>query len=424
MTNTKVGTDVNAQAAGKSTQAITTLARGDLVVMFLEVNSATISATALSSTRIRWKRVANWVGPSPMTMNFAMFMGVVQTVGTDTITATYSATIGTNLVQWTGKQYHNDLGLPWTLQTNIFGTTQNGSAGTSMTLPSLSSLNAGSLAVGMMVPQNTGTSGATSGWNYLLDGFTSVMADNLNVAAGALTPATATMTSGRYISGMAIFVPAAPIAAYSFDDSGSTINDDSGNGRTITPADNVTRSASGKVGGGLTTTGGSTAGTMAAFGQTADRTLMLDMINPPAVTNWIMLWQVNSINSGAWGILLLPTQVTVQARNASTFVRSAATRPTDGLWHHYCATYDSLTNTLSMYLDGVLAQAQTLAGPLRTDADIINLMEISSTSCVIDNVRAYDRVLTLEQIADLAATPVVSTATPSIPPGNMLLGYS
>jgi hypothetical protein len=425
MTNTKVGTRIDGNAAGKNTAAITTVNAGDLVWMTLQVSSTTINATALSSTRIRWRKISNYVGPSPMAMNLATFMGIVQTVGSDTITATFSATIGSTLVQWTGDQFHNDLGLPWCLQGGIYGTSNSGTATTAMTLPALTSVDAGALECGIMVPENTGTNGSTTGYTYpTRDAFTSVSAYNLNTGAGATTPATATCTSGRYVASAAVFTPASPVAMYSFDSAGTTVYDDSGNGKSWTLSNNPTKTASGKNNGGLVSNGGSTPGPQSPVPtQTADRTLMMNMIAPPSVTNYVIEWHVNSINSGAWGFLIVTSNVTVQARNAAGFIRATATRPTDGLWHNYCCTYDSNNNLLSMYLDGVLTNTQTLAAPLRTDADLINWLEITSTSCIIDDVKMWDKCLNTEQIAASAAVAVPNNAPAVVPPGNMFLGY-
>lgn len=200
-----------------------------------------------------------------------------------------------------------------------------------------------------------------------------------------------------------------PLAAYSFNESSGPVIDRTGNGHDFAVSNSLLRSVSGHTGGGMATNGGGTTATLAspAFGQSANRTLAMWMINPANTTQWVVRWNVNSLGSGSWGFLLLGTEVSVQARNSSTFERAACNRPTDGLWHHYAATFDNATHSLRFYLDGVETQNQTaLTAPLRTDADTIDIGEWTDTSTVIDDLRIYDSVLTQSQIQHLAGEPV------------------
>lgn len=196
-----------------------------------------------------------------------------------------------------------------------------------------------------------------------------------------------------------------PLAAYSFDSTSGSILDDSGNSHSFALANGLIRSVSGHTNGGVATNGGGEA-TLAAtpFGQTSTRTVMCWIKNPPNATNWVVRWDVVSINSGAWGILFLNTQVVCQARNAGGFVRAAATRPTDGLWHHYAATYDG--TSVRFYLDATLTDTQAITAPLRTDADTIKLGDWTDTSVIVDDLRMFDSALTVGAISALAATPV------------------
>lgn len=222
-------------------------------------------------------------------------------------------------------------------------------------------------------------------------------------------PALVVTSTTTATTAAAIAVPP-PLAAYGFTGAGTTVTDDSGNGHDWSLSGGATLTASGKTGQGLTTDGTGVTSTVAspAFGQTSSRTVMLWMINPANVTQWVLRWNVVSIGSGSWGILLLNTQVVAQARNAGGLQRAAATRPTDGLWHHYAATYDG-TN-VRFYLDGTLTDTQALTAPLRTDADTIDVGEWTDTTTVVDDLRLYDSALSAAQIAYLSGIPVGSGA--------------
>jgi hypothetical protein len=209
-----------------------------------------------------------------------------------------------------------------------------------------------------------------------------------------------------------------PVAAYSFDGSGTSVADDSGNGHGFTLAGGNARTtgSGGHTGEGVLGSGSGGAGTTLATGtmawaQTATRTVMAWIKAPQSVTEWALRWNVSSIDSGAWGFLINGSNVACQARNAGGFVRANATRPTDGAWHHYAATYDG--TSVRMYLDGTLVDTQALTAPLRTDADSIDLMYLSSTSTVMDDLRIYDSALTQSQIATLKDTPVDAGSSPS-----------
>lgn len=434
MTTTRVGTNIDSNSAGKSTSAITTVNVKDVVLLWVGVNTASITADSLSSARITWSKLGTWSAPSPMSFQQSLFMGIVNSVGSDTITATYSGAIGSTLVQWTGAQFHTDTGLDWVVDNAQIGSVSGGAPVTTMSLPALTSTGTGRLGVGMMIPRFSGTNGATSGWTYpTADGFTDVWPYNLNVGSGAWTPATAACTSGQYLSAGVILATVAtgaatsatttattaaavawtpPVAAYSFDGTGTSVADDSGNAHGFTLANGNVRTVSGHTNAGVLGSGNGSAGTNIATGtpawaQTSNRTVMLWMKAPDSVTEWAVRWNVVSINSGAWGFLINTTVVCCQARNASGFVRANATRPTDGLWHHYAATYDG-TN-VRMYLDGTLTDTQALTSPLRTDADTIDLAFLSnSTTTIVDDLRIFDSALSAGAIAALAATPVAS----------------
>ncbi len=246
---------------------------------------------------------------------------------------------------------------------------------------------------------------------------TRTTAGSASAGLGALT---STVTGTRAASGTATaslgalaatatgLVQPQPIAAYSFDETGSTVIDVTGNGHGFTLGSNLVRTVDGHTDGGLTTLAGGAITTLstAVFGQTPDRTVMMWARGTGSV--WYIRWQVASIDSGAWGILRLGSDIGVQLRNAGGFQRFMTTGPTDGQWHHYAATYNETTGDAVFYLDGVSAASGTFTGPIRTDADSLDLAEFGPGT-IVDDLRIYDVALTAGQVAIAAATPVGSS---------------
>lgn len=320
--------------------------------------------------------------------------------GTPAVSATTTAA-ATRLVWSAGSVGQG----AWTSPTSF---TEHVDPSLSLTVASLAQAAAG--ATGSLT--GVGPSGFMGAWVVALlpaeqGDVTSATTTSTTAAARLAGVATSTTTTSTTAAATVSAPP--PLAAYSFDSTSGSILDDSGNGHSWSLGGSAIRSVSGHTGGGLATNGGGSTATLAspAFGQSSNRTLMMWMINPANTTQWVVRWNVNSLGSGSWGFLLLGTEVSVQARNASTFERATCTRPTDGLWHHYAAVYESASNSLRFYLDGVLTQNNTaLTAPLRTDADTVDIGEWTDTATVIDDLRIYDTALTAGQISTLSGQPV------------------
>lgn len=205
------------------------------------------------------------------------------------------------------------------------------------------------------------------------------------------------------------------LAEYSFNESDGNFIDNSGNGHNFSVAgSDGLYTADGRTDGGLTKNG-ATMPIVAnpAFGQTANRTVLLWIRGGGEV--WQIRWSVESIGSGAWGILKIGGMMGIQARNATGFVRPSAVAPTDDEWHHYAGTYDG--TTVKLYIDGVLAASDTIIGPLRTDADYIDIAEWETTGTTFDDLRIYDEALDQAAIQLAMNTPVGGS-----PPNPLLSG--
>lgn len=187
----------------------------------------------------------------------------------------------------------------------------------------------------------------------------------------------------------------------------AVVVDRTGHGWDVTlTGTNAVRNAGGRTGMALTKNGATMMTIPSGLltpSQTTARTLMAWVKGTG--TTWIIRQQVNAINSGSWGLLHVSGNASVQARTASSgAVRAGTTMPADGLWHHYCATYDNVN--LKFYLDGVLKQTTALAGPLRTDADQFDAMEWTANTTLIGDPRLYVR--------DLGATEVVEAMNEAV----------
>ena len=247
---------------------------------------------------------------------------------------------------------------------------------------------------------------------------------SLNVTDnGGLTsasPATRTITVGNPPPGPAPGL----VASYSFDaGSGPTLADISSNGRTGT-LNGATWSTQGKYGGALAFDGSND-------WVTVDDHASLDFTNALTIEAWVF---PTVVGSGAWRSLLIKEAPQMEAyqlyantdTNAPTFYvrRAAATGdPQDAraptpmpvnTWTHLAATYDG--TTLRFFVNGVQVASNAIAGPLLTSTGVLRMGGNSIWGEFftgrIDEVRLYNRALSVAEIqADMAA-PVGTDTTP------------
>jgi concanavalin A-like lectin/glucanase superfamily protein len=201
-----------------------------------------------------------------------------------------------------------------------------------------------------------------------------------------------------------------PVAAYSFDEaSGTLIIDRTGNGHDF--------DLSGSSG-QLLPSGGHTAG---GLGKT-DAAGMPEVASPSFIVDgsWsFMFWQQGNGDAVWWvrltnnttedgtghGILLLG-DLQIRIREPGNPIAATVAPTSDGLWHHYAATYDGANGRL--YLDGALVATTALAtNPVGIDS--IEIAEYSNA--VMDDLRFFNVELTQEQIEDYMNTPVVDSPT-------------
>lgn len=197
------------------------------------------------------------------------------------------------------------------------------------------------------------------------------------------------------------------VSAYSFDESGNTVLDMSGHLNNFGLGSDATR-VSGHTGGGIqpATT---TATALPDMGQSDERTVCM-WVKGAIPDGWPIQWYDptadSGAGSGAWGILFNMGQVCIQARNsADTFTRAETAWPDTATWHHVAGTYGG--GSVKLYLDGALADQQSLVGPLRT-SNAPTLFGGWASVGAFDDLRVYDTALGLSSIQAARDTPVAS----------------
>jgi glucose/arabinose dehydrogenase len=276
----------------------------------------------------------------------------------------------------------------------------------SQTTPFTRTVIVGSLnSISATTPQSQG--GTQYGFSSWSDGGTQTH----NIVAPA-APATYTATYSE------VAVVPGLVAAYAFNEgSGATVVDSSGNGNhgTISGA---TRNSSGQYGAALD------------FDGTNDLVSVpdsssLDLTSGMTVEAW-----VRPLTTSGWRTVVLKerpgdtvyalyssnndngrpnSRIRVNGSNASV---NGTSRLTTSVWTHLAATFDG--SNLRLYVNGSLVGTRTAAGTILTSA---NPLRIGGSSALgrwfrgrIDEVRVYNRALSVTEIQSDRTTPLSQTA--------------
>ncbi|MEK6674330.1 MAG: LamG-like jellyroll fold domain-containing protein [Planctomycetota bacterium] len=76
-------------------------------------------------------------------------------------------------------------------------------------------------------------------------------------------------------------------------------------------------------------------------------------------------------------------------------------------WYHIAGTFDAATGTLAIYVNGVLSRSGTVIGAPLANSDSVTIGKTSLGDYFdgrIDDLRIYDEVLTVEQLADVMSS--------------------
>lgn len=195
--------------------------------------------------------------------------------------------------------------------------------------------------------------------------------------------------------------------ACSFDESGDTVFDMSGNGLDFALTTDAAR-VTGHTNGGIqpATT---TAVQLPEVGQTSERTVCMWM-KGAIPDGYPFQWYDPTADSGSGsgiGLLFNMGNVSFQVRNgADVFTRAEVAWPDTTTWHHVAGTYGG--GTVKLYLDGVLADQASLVGPLRI-GNAPTLFGGWANLGAFDDLRVYDTALGASSIEAARDTPVASS---------------
>lgn len=202
---------------GQGSWNLTTANVGDLFVYFGTIGSGTgPSVSGLSSTHVTgWTNIGSTLTDATSGDTANAWIGVVNAAATAAVTATFSASIGAAELQSTGVFLHSPFGpqAQWLVLAHT--ETDVTTASTTINYPTFTPDNPSGTGVGyvgMAAVQGGATVGSTSGFSYLIDGFSGCLCYNPNGVGGTQFAPTATMTSGRTLNfGMMIAVRPLPI---------------------------------------------------------------------------------------------------------------------------------------------------------------------------------------------------------------------
>jgi Concanavalin A-like lectin/glucanases superfamily/Domain of unknown function (DUF1929)/Bacterial Ig domain/Kelch motif len=213
------------------------------------------------------------------------------------------------------------------------------------------------------------------------------------------------------------------VAAYGFNEtSGTTVSDVSGNNNNGTLGSGVTRTTQGKFGGALVFNGSS----MATIPDAAS----LDLTTGMTLEAWVF----PTVNANNWSTAIMKEQpgdlvYTLYAGSpgnqpAVVFNTSTSSSSQQGFvgpsalplntWSHLAATYSG--STLSLYVNGALVASQAFTGSIITSTSALRIggngVWNEYFTGRIDEVRIYNRALTLAEIQTDINTPVSGTPPP------------
>lgn len=168
-TVSNVGTAATSGGTGTTTLAVSPTAVGDVLLLATNLTSTSLSVASVAGGGVTtWARVANSFVGSGSTID--MWMGIVTTSGSSTITITGSASLASTTVRLISQQFTSTLGsgTQWALAISSAGVTNTSSA--TVTYPSVIPTGTNQVYVGYAETATVAlTSGATAGYTVQLD---------------------------------------------------------------------------------------------------------------------------------------------------------------------------------------------------------------------------------------------------------------
>lgn len=209
------GTSVHSDGTGNSTLAVTTSHVGDVICLGIFEGSTSITVSSISGGGASgWARAGS---PFAVTAagagNLEIWYGTVATVGSGTVTVTYSASVTSTTCEIDGCQFTNgNTATTWSVDTT--GGLNTTTSATTIPYPSLSAANAGELyyGKGTIGAGTSGTTGTPATAVFFADGFADPYCYGLPTSAGSYQPVqnmSVSTTSDAFAALLIASVPAA-----------------------------------------------------------------------------------------------------------------------------------------------------------------------------------------------------------------------
>ena len=182
-----VGSLASSHGTAITTLAVNPLHVQDLVMVGImgQTAATTGDVSGLSGGGVSsWTKVQQYYGATGNDVE--VWYGIVATAGSSTITFSWSGTLAGHTVEYNAQEFTASFGYATIWAADTSGTHDSPSS-TTVTLPSLTPSVSGELYFGFAVPNNTGSSGSTSGFTYGITSDANVVAYDANVS-GAVSP--------------------------------------------------------------------------------------------------------------------------------------------------------------------------------------------------------------------------------------------
>lgn len=201
-----VGSAATSGGTGTTTLSVSPTAVGDCLVLATNLTSVSLSVASVAGGGVTtWARVASSFVGSGSTID--MWMGIVTTAGSSTITITGSASLAAVTVRLIAQQFTSTLGAStqWALAITGAGVTNTSS--TTVTFPTVTPTGTNQVYVGYAETTNAAlTSGATAGYTVRLDNGNNPLIYGPNVAT--VQSPTAVQTSAGVSSAVGVMLTA------------------------------------------------------------------------------------------------------------------------------------------------------------------------------------------------------------------------
>lgn len=204
MTFTRVGTATAVRkTSGQTSASFTTTAAGNLFVVAVQTESASLASTTLSAANVTGFAMAGTAHSNSGGANTLLWWGVTNAASTVTATLGFSGTPGSTGVEASYTEYHSSVAGVWSLVNTL--TTVLATTSTTISWAALSASTGTQLYVGKEYDTgSTTTAGSTSGCTYVSDSAGYIWVYDLALT-GSVTPTCTVSPAASYNAMGAVF---------------------------------------------------------------------------------------------------------------------------------------------------------------------------------------------------------------------------